>query len=115
MRIILVGIILVLYFIITLPFFLIFLLIRCFNKKLSTKLSIYFVKYGFKLVLLSTGTKNKVIGLENIPKDKRVKEFAFWNSFNGVKANHHIMYKCKLNDNNIKSRMECLFYASITI
>lgn len=72
MRIILVGIILVLYFIITLPFFLIFLLIRCFNKKLSTKLSIYFVKYGFKLILLSTGTKNKVIGLENIPKDEPV-------------------------------------------
>jgi len=71
-RVALVAIFLVLYFIIFLPFMLFEFLLRKFNMRASVKSSQIFVKYSFKVVLWICGTKVTAKGLENIPKDTPV-------------------------------------------
>lgn len=72
MRTILLFLALVTFFIVTLPAYLILLLLRKYNKRLSVKISQVFVNYGFRFVLFFAGTKRKVIGVENVPKDQAV-------------------------------------------
>ncbi len=71
-RLFLVILTLILFFIITLPIFLVLLLLGRFNRKLRTKIAQPLVNFGFRCVLLSAGTKVSVKGLENIPRDKAV-------------------------------------------
>ena len=72
MRTILVFLALILFFIVTFPAYLILLLLRRFNKRLSVKISQVIVAYGFRFVLFFAGTKRTVIGIENVPKDQAV-------------------------------------------
>ena len=72
MRTILVFLALVIFFIVTLPLYLILLLVKRVNKRLSVKISQVIVAYGFRFVLFFAGTKRTVIGVENVPKDQAV-------------------------------------------
>lgn len=72
MRTILVLLALVLFFLLTLP---VYLVLLCFRKKYrhaTTKIAQTFIKYGFAFVVFFTGTKPVVKGLENVPKDQAV-------------------------------------------
>ena len=71
-RSILVVIFLLLFFIITLPLFLILKLIELFAPKAGTKASQCVIKYAFRIILVIAGAKTTVLGLENIPKDRPV-------------------------------------------
>ncbi len=63
---------LVLYFIITLPVYLILLLLRKKNRHLSSVIAQKFVKHGFRFVTFPAGMKRVVLGIENIPADTPV-------------------------------------------
>ncbi len=71
-RLILVILTLLLFFIITLPLFLFLLLLGKFNRKLRTKIAQPLVNFGFRCVLFSAGTKVTVKGKENVPTDRAV-------------------------------------------
>ena len=71
-RVALVAIFLVLYFIIFLPLMLVEFLLRKFNMRASVTSSQWFVKINFKIVLWLAGTKVTCKGLENIPRDRPV-------------------------------------------
>lgn len=72
MRTLFVALFLIIYFVVTLPFYLILLLLRKKNRRLSSVIAQKFVKYGFAFVILPTGMKKIVLGLENIPTDTAV-------------------------------------------
>ena len=72
MRTIFVFIFLAIFFIVTLPFYLILLLLRKKNRRLSSVIAQKFVKFGFKFVTFPAGMKRVVLGLENVPKDTAV-------------------------------------------
>ena len=71
-RVALVAIFLVLYFIIFLPLMLVEFLLRKFKMRASVTSSQWFVKINFKIVLWLAGTKVTCKGLENIPRDRPV-------------------------------------------
>ena len=68
-RLILVVLTLVIYFIVTLPVYLVLLLIGIKWPYTRAKIGQKFVKYGFKAVLLAAGVKVVVKGLDNIPDE----------------------------------------------
>ena len=72
MRTLFVLIHLAVFFIVTLPFYLIRLLLRKKNRHLSSVIAQKFVQFGFKFVTFPAGMKRIVLGLENIPKDTAV-------------------------------------------
>lgn len=72
MRTLLVVLALVLFCIVTLPVYLILLIVGRFNPRLKTKISQEVVAWGFRFVLVFAGTKRTVLGLENVPKDEAV-------------------------------------------
>lgn len=71
-RVSLVALFLVIYFILFLPLMLFEFILRKFNMRASVTSSQAFVRFNFKIVLFITGTKVTVKGLENIPKDQPV-------------------------------------------
>lgn len=72
MRTFFVFLFLFIFFLVTLPFYLILLLLRKINRHLSSAIAQKFVKYGFKFVTFPTGMKKIILGLENVPKDTAV-------------------------------------------
>lgn len=72
MRTLLVLIALLLFFVITLPVYLVLLCFRRKHPRAVAKIAQKIVQYGFRFVLFFTGTKPVVQGLENIPKDEPV-------------------------------------------
>ncbi|MCR5154400.1 MAG: 1-acyl-sn-glycerol-3-phosphate acyltransferase [Lachnospiraceae bacterium] len=58
-----------LFFIITLPAFLILLIVKKFNPIACHKAAQWFIRFGFKFTLIPTGIKLKVIGKDRVPKD----------------------------------------------
>ncbi len=72
MRSILIVIFLLLFFVLSLPLFLILKLIELFAPKPGAKASQWVIKYAFKMVLFIAGAKTTVLGVENIPKDRPV-------------------------------------------
>ncbi len=70
MRSILVLFTLLLFFIITLPAFLVLKLVGVFNPNACAAASQKVINVGFKLVLVTAGVKMTVKGVENIPKDR---------------------------------------------
>ena len=72
MRVIFVALYLVLFFIITIPIYLVELIIGKFNPKLKTKSSQAVVAFNFKMILNICGAKVTVKGIENVPKDEAV-------------------------------------------
>ncbi|MGN0164798.1 MAG: lysophospholipid acyltransferase family protein [Lachnospiraceae bacterium] len=72
-RLILVALALIIYFVITLPFMLILLVVKLFNPKLAARIGQPIVcGFGFRFIMFASGCKCKVIGRENIPKDTPV-------------------------------------------
>ena len=72
MRLFLVGLFLVLYFILSLPWLLVEWIIGKFNKPLSVRTSQAFVAFNFKIILFLSGVKLTVKGTERIPRDTPV-------------------------------------------
>ncbi len=72
MRIIGVFLSLSIMLIISIPFYLITLLVGLFNRHAKVALSQKMAKLCFTVVLFFAGTKRKVIGLENVPKNEAV-------------------------------------------
>lgn len=72
MRTIFVFIHLIIFFIVSFPAYLILLLLRKKNRRLSSVISQKIVKFAFKFVTFPAGMKRVVLGLENIPKDTAV-------------------------------------------
>lgn len=68
-RLVLVALALVAYFIITLPLYLVLLLIGIKRPDIRAKIGQKSVKWGFKAILAVAGVKVRVRGIENIPKE----------------------------------------------
>lgn len=62
----------VIFFIVTLPFFLILLLLKPIAPKFCHKVAQFFVIIGFKSSLISVGKKPIIIGKERVPKNTAV-------------------------------------------
>ena len=63
MRTVLVFLFLAIFFIVTFPFYLILLLLRKKNRRLSSVIAQKFVKFGFRFVTFPAGMKRVVLGL----------------------------------------------------
>ncbi|BCJ92507.1 1-acyl-sn-glycerol-3-phosphate acyltransferase [Anaerocolumna cellulosilytica] len=72
MKTILVGLFLLIFFIISIPLFLIETIIGKINPHMKVKSSQAIVVGAFKIILFICGIRKTVIGLENVPKDKAV-------------------------------------------
>ena len=72
MRTILILLALMLFFIISLPVYLILLLFRKKYRYQTSVIAQKIVKYAFKMVLFLSGTKTIILGTENVPKDTAV-------------------------------------------
>ena len=71
-RLILVILFLIIYFIVSIPIFGIELIIGKINRHARDISSLRIVQFGFKGILFLSGTRTTVIGFENIPKDEPV-------------------------------------------
>lgn len=71
-RLIILVLFLIIYFIISLPFMLMELVIQQFNMNLRNVICLKWVQFGFWMVMKVSGVKTEVEGLENIPEDKAV-------------------------------------------
>ncbi|MBR5598009.1 MAG: 1-acyl-sn-glycerol-3-phosphate acyltransferase [Lachnospiraceae bacterium] len=71
-RLILVAIFLILFFICSIPLLLIEWIIGHFNMDLKNRSSLAIVKGAFQVILFLTGVKVTVLGEENVPKDEAV-------------------------------------------
>jgi 1-acyl-sn-glycerol-3-phosphate acyltransferase len=72
MKTLLITLFLLLFFIISIPLFLVETIIGKFNPHLKVKTSQAIVVTAFKFILFMCGIKKTVIGLDNIPKDEAV-------------------------------------------
>jgi len=72
MRTVLLFLFLGIFFIVSLPAYLILLLLRKKNRRLSSVISQKIVQFAFRFVTFPTGMKRVVLGLENVPKDTAV-------------------------------------------
>lgn len=72
MRTFLVLLAFMIFFLITLPIYLVLLLLRKKNKRLSSAIAQKCVAFGFRFILFFTGTKTIVLGRENVPRDQAV-------------------------------------------
>lgn len=66
-RLILVAIVFILFFTITLPLYLVFLLLKKWFPKGVAGCAQAVVRFGFRIVLFTAGVRVKTLGLENIP------------------------------------------------
>lgn len=71
-RIILVAIFIILFFIISIPIWIIEWVVGKINRRAHDISCLRIVQFAFKCVLFISGTKTTVTGLENIPKDEPV-------------------------------------------
>ncbi len=71
-RLVLIGFFLLIYFILSIPLFLVELILGKINRRARDISSLRIVQFGFKCILFLSGTKTTVIGFENIPKDEAV-------------------------------------------
>jgi len=81
MRTIIILILYVILTIVSLPMYLIELIIRKFNEKAAAKIAQAIVKVVFNIVLFVSGCKKTIIGVENIPTDTPVMYAANHRSF----------------------------------
>ena len=71
-RLVLVLLFLLIFFIISIPMFIIEWIIGKFNHKAKSISSLRIVQLLFKIILFLCGTKTTIIGLENIPEDEPI-------------------------------------------
>lgn len=81
MRTIIILILYVILAIISIPFYLLELIIRKINEKAAAVIAQKIVKYVFNIVMFISGCKKTIIGIENIPKDTPVMYAANHRSF----------------------------------
>lgn len=91
MRLILVALFLLIYFIASIPLFGIEWIIGKFNKRAKDISSLRIVQFGFKAILFISGTKTTVIGYDNIPKGEPVLFVGNHKSFFDVIISYSIM------------------------
>lgn len=72
MKTLLVALFLLLFFILSIPLYLIVNIVGLFNKHTKVKVSQAIVVCAFRLILLISGVKKQVKGLKNVPKDEPV-------------------------------------------
>lgn len=72
MRTIFTALAISLFFIISFPILLLLLLLRRFNRKLSSQIAQFIVRNGFRFVMFFAGMRRKIIGVENVPRDRAV-------------------------------------------
>lgn len=72
MRTILVGLFLLIFFIISIPLFLLEIIIGKISKKAKIKSSQTIVVFAFRCIMLLSGIRKKVIGIHNIPNNEAV-------------------------------------------
>lgn len=72
MRTLFVFLALLLFFLVSLPVYLVLLLLRKKHRLGTSKVAQCIVKYAFKFVMFFTGSKTVCLGLENVPKDQAV-------------------------------------------
>jgi len=72
MKTLLVALFLLLFFIVSIPLYLLVIILGKVNPRLKAKLSQTIVVTAFQIILFICGTKKTVIGRENIPADKAV-------------------------------------------
>lgn len=72
MRVVLVALAMFLFFILSLPIYLVLILIGKKNPRAKVRISQSMVSWAFNIVLWLAGTKRTVLGLENVPKDQAV-------------------------------------------
>lgn len=92
-RFILIAVFLVIFFIISLPLFVIEWLIGKFNPHAKDISSLRIVQFAFKIVLFIGGVKTTVIGFDNIPKDEPVLFIGNHRSFFDVVISYSMMPK----------------------
>lgn len=68
MRSILVALVLLLFIVLSLPVYLVSLLVGLFSERTKFRISMATVNVGFSVVLFVAGVKRKVIGVENVPE-----------------------------------------------
>ena len=71
-RLVIIVIFLVVFFLFSIPMFGIEWIIGKINKRAKDISSLRIVQWAFKVILFLSGVRTKVIGLENIPKDEPV-------------------------------------------
>ncbi|MBR4724962.1 MAG: 1-acyl-sn-glycerol-3-phosphate acyltransferase [Lachnospiraceae bacterium] len=72
MRLVLVILFLIIYFIITIPLFLVLKLIEVFAPMKGSKAAQAVIRHSFRFLLFLSGAKTTVLGIENIPTDRPV-------------------------------------------
>lgn len=72
LRLFFVLVFLIVFFIISIPLYLVELILKRFNRHAMAASSQAIVATGFRIVLFISGVKRTVIGVENIPKDEAV-------------------------------------------
>ncbi len=72
---------LLIFFILSIPAYLIEIIVGLFSKKTRTNIACFIVRYLFKFFLFLSGTRYTVKGLENIPDDRAVLYVGNHNSF----------------------------------
>lgn len=90
-RLVLVAIFLLLFFIVGIVLSAILLVIGVFNRKVRDYIAYYIVKGAFKWILFVSGTKVIVKGRENIPKDEAVLYVANHRSFFDIVVGYSVI------------------------
>ena len=80
----------VVFLIVSIPIWLILLIIGLFNKNLKDKIAYNIVAWAFGVVAFLSGVKYEVKGYENIPKDKAVLFIGNHQSFFDVVLGYHL-------------------------
>lgn len=80
-RLILIILFLIVFFLLSIPVYLFEWILGKFNMDLRNRSSYFIVRYAFKIVLFISGAHVTVKGVENIPKDKSVLYVGNHNSF----------------------------------
>jgi 1-acyl-sn-glycerol-3-phosphate acyltransferase len=80
----------VVFLIVSIPIWLILLIIGLFNKNLKDKIAYNIVAWAFGIVAFLSGVKYEVKGYENIPKDKAVLFIGNHQSFFDVVLGYHL-------------------------
>ena len=110
-RFILICVFLLLFFIISIPLYLVVLVIGLFSKEARAKASQAIACAGFRGVLLISGTRVVVSGLENVPKDTPVLYVANHRSYYDIVT----CYPLSKNNTAFLSKKEMLKFPFVNI
>lgn len=90
-RIIIIGILVGLFFVFSMPLYFALWVIGKFNPSAKDKASLSIVKWAFGVVLFVAGTKVTVLGEENLPKDRSVLYVGNHRSFFDIIINYRLV------------------------